>query len=327
MNTMAFSSTSVALPARIEKFSSSLTLYSRGQTTSKTANATRLLDKRPSARVTTGSSDQAIEKSNAKQRDLKQQEKGDSRTPRRYVTCLKTSLSTTWKRSLSQDSDERERGAEKVEVDTDQAEITEKTTTRANQTLMNNAATNWESSKGGNDKENKPENHKALEEHLNIDAVHFLKEKVRNTQEKRLKQNHVLVQSEVGKQVSIVRPGHTCQQEMDNKKPCTSYVYIKGKYSGTSGLNTKPSKSSTVRVQKPQLYRSISISEGSLSDAKSRKKPNQQMRCNSVEEPGIVVQRKPAIRSITLTGNSMDQMDGKMGTIYESEMEEPCGNE
>lgn len=317
-----------------QSHNSSLTFYSHGRA-AKAVLSRRLVDAKSGGNIdilptkmTNGFSGEirkAIDRVKEKESEKESKSRRRSKT---YVSCLQTSLSIGWKKSLSQETDE----SELCEQDNDRWIIdmdgsTKKQTPRAKETETKTMK-GTEHRKTDSDEQ---KSQKAKPRPSDKKPASPLRGRTKGKRSE-LQDSHVSVQPSTGRQlmiishlengaVSVTTYGDGSQA---TPKSCTSYVYIKSKFQGNQYSKTKRN---TVVVQKPPLCRSITISEASLSSAITRQAekmaPQNRSSSNLRKErswTGINVQKKSK-RSFTV---SNDSTDGRLRTIYESTMEENC---
>lgn len=241
--------------------------------------------------------------------DIKETQKttNQKRGGKIYVSSLETSLSTTWKRSLSQESDKRDINNGNLEIMASQNPAKAKKRNERNkvQSRVSNG------------------NNIGTCDNIDLNSRGG-KEKGKRKVGKRLERqdSNVSIQLAKGKQLSFSSEGKSSisshsETNLSSLEHCISNVYIKGKSNQYK---------SSVLIQKSPLCRSITISEASLSSALNRQakiniysKPISSRTRNSPRYvSGISIQNRNK-RSFTI---SNDTTDGRLRTIYESTLEE-----
>lgn len=297
--------------------SSSLTLYTHGQSTNLPAPLPCLAERNFGGKVailpskmTYGVNSEisgpiAISKS--------QKTSNEKRTGKIYVSCLQTSLSTTWRqRSLENDKKDNIDELENTQIEMS-SDINQKSAKRNERNRDQNRA-----QKGHNTTSNSAQNNESNSQNCKEKAAGRGKANRLERQD-----SNVSVQLSKGKQLNIkserkASPSSYSETNLDSPETCNSFVYIENKLSSNQAC--------TVLVQKSHhLCRSITISEASLSSALNRQaniSPSSRItykqRNSQRSIPAISVQNKNK-RSFTI---SNDTTDGRLRTIYESTMEE-----
>ncbi|XP_031564906.1 uncharacterized protein LOC116300223 [Actinia tenebrosa] len=318
-----------------QNHNSSLTFYSHGRE-AKPALSRRLADAKSGGNIdilptkmTNGFSG-GIRKSFERKEQESEKERRSRSKSKTYVSCLQTSLSFGWKKSLSvetDDSDFCEPDNDHRIIDMDGSLKKESPTVKESEKKIMKG-TEHRKTVSEEQKSQKAKPRTSDEKAVNATPLRSRSKGKRSE----LQDAHVSVQPSTGRQLMIISNLENGAVSVTtygdgspaSPKSCTSYVYIKSKFQGNQYSKTKRS---TVVVQKPPLCRSITISEASLSSALSRQAdkmaPQSRSNTNLRKErswTGINVQRKSK-RSFTV---SNDSTDGRLRTIYESTMEENC---
>lgn len=296
--------------SRPSDHSSSLTLYTHGKSTKTLALRPSLAERDFGGKVAI----LPTKMTNGVSTDFggpiviseKQKANNEKRASKIYVSCLQTSLSTTWRKHSTENIKKESDFDEENDID----DMASKNLKYVKRNEKNRAI------KGHNINDKTASN-------IEANLLNGRERAGRRKNRLERQDSNVSIQLPKGKQLNITseRKSSTSssysESNLNSPKTSSSFVYIKNKLSSNEG--------NAVSVQKSPLCRSITISEASLSSALNRQAnistPNRsssRQRNSQRFVSAISIQNKNK-RSFTI---SNDTTDGRLRTIYESTMEE-----